>query len=526
MRALFAHSKTRLALLCSLTLGAPWTACARPPTQTLTERIAGVPRVRHFASATAYEAFLRAEILANRGQYADAARQLELATFADETDGWLLARRAEMLLRAGDTQDALEGAQDCVRRFPAQAACWLVQGEVLQRLARTAEASESFTRALAVASEDPEVRAAVAIAQGSDRVTAARALEDAPLARPGDRTLAQRALLDYARDTRPTLAVTRRTRAHDALVRGAFSQADSLLTPLLLTQRATLEDRLALISARVGDGRPADAIALVAGLELGHAQAGVSRTELAQRWLDVAQPARALELARESLAEGHDDGRTLRVLGESLIESDSRAVSEGLLALARVRVDDGEFVSAQTVAARALVRRAQPAWAAQVLTQAIARLSGDAHRAVDRDRLRVALASQHWAAGQRVQAQTLLAIVETPIGRQQRGILLASHDPPATVLRDLRERSGVLADDALADAIVVLVCLARDGHCEQAELTRRLAGALRGAQESAMTLRARALSSQDSHEREALLRHAWTRDPLSPWAAILQTFRG
>lgn len=487
--------------------------------RTIVETIGGAPRVRSFASSTAYEAFLRAEIAVNRGSFEEAARQIELATFADDTDGWLCARRAELLLLAGDRTEALSSAEACARRFGEQAACWVVLGEALVAAGRASEATAAFTRALAVAPDDPEVRESVAIGQGASRSSAAAARENAPETRPGDRTRAQRALLDAGRDRRPTLAALRRERARQARERGAHREVDALLTPLYTSQRATREDRVAIIEARVADGRARDAAPMVASLAMSAQTAALSQIELARLWLLVDQPERAVEASERAAAEGRTDALAKRLHGTALVRS-GRA-TEGLAMLATIDPSEGEFVEAQIEAAQALAQRARGDLAERVFTIAIERLGAEPSRAIDRDRLRIARATALSRRGANTQSASVTGAVETAWGRQQRGILAAASGAGSPdVLRDLRERSGDRREDSRADAWLVLVCQrggAASGSgraCGDAEIDRALVDAERGAAEDSVTLRARASRTRDAAEAVALRRRARILDPL------------
>jgi predicted Zn-dependent protease len=491
-------------LTLTLALGWACVACARPRTRDVVERIAGQPRVRAFASGTAYEAFLRAEVALLRGDLEEASRQLDLATFADESDGWLAARQSEVLLRGHRADDALETARQCTRRWPSQSACWIALGACLSSLARPAEATEAFSRALAAAPDDPEVRAAVALGQGASPQTAARASEGAPEARPGDRTAAQRSLLDAGRDARPTLPDLRRDRARVALERGAFRVADDLLTPLYQAGRATLEDRLRLIDARVRDGRPADALALVQGLPLGQGSRGVSLVERARRWLSVSRPAQALEDASRAREEGSADPGARLILGASLARLGRTA--EALAVLATIEAGDREFVEARVEAAEALFREARSAWADRALLAALSRLGTEAARAVDRDRLRLARASLCERRGDHSAALAALTDVESAWGRHRRGIARARVGAAPEALSDLRARSGERAEDALADGHRALLCLTAPAPCATGEGDAALRDALLGAAEAPATLRALAVTARP--ERARALR-AW-----------------
>lgn len=480
----------------------------------MTETIAGVVRPRAFASATAYEALLRAELAIEHNDFEGAARQLELATFADDTDGWLCARRAEVLLLSGASDEGLEAARTCTRRFAEQAASWIVLGEALIERGQHIDATAAFTRALAVAPDDPEVRQSVALGQGASRSVAARARETAPQALPSDRTIARRALLDEGRDRRPTLATLRRQRAREAQARGAYSEVDALLTPLYASQRASVEDRVAIIEARVADGRAAQAAPMVATLTASDDSRGVSRPELARLWLLVRRPELALEECARARGEGRRDAVTRRLEATALARVGRAA--ESLELFASIQSDEGEFVEAQIEAAALLARSARADLADRALSVAVERLGREPARAIDRDHLRVSRAALLARRSAMDAANAVLAEVETAWGRQQRGVMVAaSGRSTADVLRDLRERGGDRREDARADAWLVIVCSRARPTCGDAESARALVDARAGAAEDAVTLYARSIRSADGAEAEALRRRAHERDPLT-----------
>lgn len=504
-RALSKSARVKCRWLAAVLLVSACSCAPRVNRRAMTETIGGVVRPRNFASVTAYEALLRAEVAILRGNYTEAASQLELATFADDTDGWLCARRAEVLLLAGERAAGLESARACARRFPEQAATWIVLGEALGLRGQLIDATAAFTRALAVAPDDPEVRESVARGQGASRAVAARVREDAPQARPSDRTIARRALLDEGRERRPTLASLRRQRAHEAQLRGAFSVVDALLTPLYVSQRASIEERVAIIEARVADGRAAQAAPMVAMLAASTDGRSVSRTELARLWLLVGRPEFALEECVRARNEGLQDARTRRF--EAMALGRMGRASEALRLFSTIEPEDGEFVDAQLEGAALLERMARRDLADRVLSIAIERLGREPSRAIERDRLRMARA--------RLGTVTVLRELETAWGRQQRGVLAASAGrASADVLSDLRERSGHRRDDARASAWLVIACARAQPACGDAESARALLEARSGAEEDPVTLVARAVRSRDADEAAALRRRAHERDPL------------
>lgn len=491
--------------------------CRTNARRTVTEQIAGRPQVRSFASGTAYEAFFRAELAMLRGDATQAARQMELATFADESDGWLAARRSEFLLLSGDREQALESAQEATRRFPRQAATWLVLGEVLTAGGAHAEATAAFTRALEEAPDDPETRATVALAQGASRSTAETARENAPDARPGDRTIAQRSLLDAGRDSRPTLATVRRERARLAAQRGAWSEVDALLTPLVVSARATQQDRVQLIEARAQDGRGSTVASLVTAVS---ADPQLDRTELARLWLLVERPALALELVTQIAAPS---GLTRWVHGTALARTGQSA--EALSQWNLIPPTDSHFVEAQIAAAQVLALSAHRSWAIQLLSRAIARLNESSHTEA-RDRLRIARVQLSHIEPARTEpsqlAETTAALqgMESAWGRQQRAILLVEWffaEPSldlASLEAPLRERSNSKPDDARATANLAVACALGRLRCDASEPPALLQRALSLAAQDLATLRAAAVLQTDPQARVEALHRLGVRAPL------------
>ena len=113
---------------------------------------------------------------------------------ADPADGFLAARRAEVLLARGPLADALRAAEDATRQHPTAAAAWIALGETRRALGDADGVAEAMQRAAALAPDDPDVRAAVSAQHGGSAAQVARARRDAPEARPGDQNLARHAL--------------------------------------------------------------------------------------------------------------------------------------------------------------------------------------------------------------------------------------------------------------------------------------------------------------------------------------------
>lgn len=485
--------------------------------RTTVERIGGQVRVRRFASPTAYEAFLRAELALARGDVTTASRQLELAEIADPGDSYLAARRAEVLWLAGEHQQALDIARAATRRFPHDAAPWLALGEILTERGQIAEATAAFTHALAAAPDDPEVRSAVARAQGAAPIVAARAMETAPGTRPADRTLARRMTLNALEEARPVLRTLRRIRARQAWTRRDYRAVDDILSPIVLADPTDVVDRVTVIQARALDGRPGDAARLVPGVPVGTGTGGVSLAEHARLWLMAGRPDLAAEEAERAWRNDPTDVLARRVLGEALVRT--RQVARGLELLAAIPAQSSHFVDARLAAAHGLCLAGRPDLADQVLERAVSQVNSE--DAIARDRLRLARAELMLRRGMAAEARAILVAIESPIGRQRRGAMLAHIEAPNVVLADLRVRSGDRTEDALADAWIALVCWQHTGACTPEERERALRSARERVESAPETLRALALATADRRRALELLRLAAARDPLSPWNSVV-----
>jgi tetratricopeptide (TPR) repeat protein len=531
--------------------------CASSPPLALRERVGGGARVRAFASPTAYEAYLRAEVAAAGGDHAQALRQLELAAVADPTDGYLSARRVEVLLDAGDVEGARASALELTQSHPELSAAWLCLAEALTRAGDAVGAMDAARHAVALDPDDPDVRAATVGIAGGDAAAAAAARGAAPEARDGDRTLAARAMaLDPAGIFRRSVAARRRALATEQAERGAWAQVDAALTPVVTLDARRVADRIRVVEARALDGRPADAAALVAGLRLGDDAASVRPAERARLWLLAGRSDLAAEEARAVLRTAPNDLLARRVLGHALLRLGD--VPGAVEALGPVTTDapagplldlrrdalsgtfdahghvPGEGIAAPGVAwalariavAETLAHGGQPGLADRILAAAIEALTARDARGA-RDRLRVARARALVVRGAVADGRAALAEAETIWGRHRRAALAAFTEAPDAVLGDLRARSGDPHEDALADAWVVLVCNTRQATCASQDGAATLARATRDAPVAPATLRARAVRSDDRREAGALVRRAATIDPASPWTAtLLRTLGG
>lgn len=527
----------------------------------MTERIGGATRVRAFASPTAYEAWMRAELAVLRRDPAEALRQLDLAVTADPSDPYLAVRQVEVTLLAGDLQDARERAEALTHEHPELAAAWIALARVHVRQNAPADALAAVQRAVALDPNDPDTRAAAAEIGGGDPETVARAQGEAPDARASDHVLAARGV---ARDPRMVSPAGRRAIGLDHVARGAWREADRVLSPLVESAPDRVFDRVRVIEARALDGRPGDAARLVPGVRVtrgaavsegDRTTAAVAPSERARLWLMSGRVETAIEEARAVLREHPDDRVAQRVLGHALLLHGDFA--QGARALASVAPDapgeamiarvhdafEGALVSgdgdvpgeghgapgvawalARIAIAEALSEAGRAPVADRVLAHAL-RALGEPGMRGSRDRVRVARADLQSRRGDANAAREALADVETAWGRHRRGAMLLTGAPTEGALADLQSRTGEAHEDALADAWITLACTTAPRGCPGVDLGASESRAREWAPAAPVTLRARALRTSDPREANDLLRQADARDPTSPWTERVRRHR-
>lgn len=532
-------------------LALPALGCASTSAPIMRERIGGVTRARAFASPTAYEAYLRAEVAASRGDFASALRQLDLAEMADPTDGFLTVRRVEITAASGDVADATALAERLVRERSELSSAWIALATLRLRAGDEPGALLAAGRAASLDPDDPDVRAAVSELAGGDERAVAAARRGAPDANVGDRVVAARAVaLDPAGMFRRTAAARRRESAREAAARGDWATVDAMLSPLVVIDPTRVADRVRAIEARAFDGRSSDAATLVVGLRVGTTHDAVRPAERARLWLLAGRADLAAEEARAAVESAPDDLLAIRVLGHALLRTSN--VAEGIETLSRVPVDTpaavrltisrdafaggvvggagdlpGEGAGASSVGwalarvdvARTLASSGMGALADRLLVSSLASLGASSERRAARDTLRVARAEALASRGAMSDARAALSEAETAWARHRRGALLARTEAPESALADLRARAGDAYEDALADAWTALVCDAHAGACRDAEVSADVERARLGAPTSPVTLRAMASRASDRREAAELLRAASARDPASPWMA-------
>jgi hypothetical protein len=341
-------------LLLPLALG-----CGARTSSEVPRTLRGVTLRGAFVPPSAYEAYVRGELLLAEGRPAEAAAQLELATTAPEEDPYLLARLAHAQLLAGKRPQAEQTLERAYALDRCHEQVWLMHGELAATRGADDEARAAFAKASACApgSDEGVLALSALLAERGDRAGSLDVLADA-------HERGQRALAQSLRDAEPLFfvhAVAGLTRGE--AVEGAIALALDRGMPLLslrlreqhlarlppalearLLRANGMRTELAALLAQ-HDARELGGAAIAAALAL---DAGVyERAELEAETAMAAEPSDALRAlhARASLGLG----KTRAAI------ADARAITEPRLRLEIV----GEALAA--VGAAALGREiAQP----------------------------------------------------------------------------------------------------------------------------------------------------------------------
>ncbi len=372
-RALTLRARPRNTASCAFLL--LLAACGAAPTQaTVTRRLAGQRTPGVFVSPSAYEHFVRGEIAASRGRWAEAAAAYRLALASGEEDALLHARLAIALERLGQR----EGADEVLARaFALDAdaeALHLARGEIALVRGDTNAAITAFERARASApeSEAGALRLATVLreagaAQRADAVLAQLAREGGPAGATAARARLAAALAggDVDATADAALALLRIAPAHARDVREAAQRAlDAGRAALAARLVAALPAREADLPLRVdvalanGDFDAAEGLLAIAAPDAlgGH-------VATARRWLRAGHADRALELAREALRR-EPGPAAQHLLGDAALAVGHP--DEAADAYARIRRDAAEWPDATRGLAEALRRAALPALAVDV----------------------------------------------------------------------------------------------------------------------------------------------------------------
>jgi predicted Zn-dependent protease len=322
------------------------------------------PSPPRFISPHSYEWFVRAELLAARGERASAVEAYRIALAGADEDPYVLARLADALDQAGDSPGADEAIEAGLEIDPQSEAIWLAQGRIAARRGDTARAFAAYERAEAASPGAPDAplalaellqrrghpERAIAVLQ---RLAEHSAAGDAPL-------LQARLLLASARGDGAALALAARQflehgggdpalvrrAAAELLAAGHAALAARLLAPLPQTDR---DARLRL-----------DALLALAELDAAELLLTTTPPEqlggplaVAEAYLAIDRPARALELLDEqSTAEDPDPQRRTLLHARALLAS-------------------GRFAEAATTAARIPTTSIHHRAARETLSQAL-----------------------------------------------------------------------------------------------------------------------------------------------------------
>ncbi len=353
-------------------------ACGASPTQaTVTRRLAGQRTPGVFVSPSAYEHFLRGEIAASRGQWAEAATAYRMALASGEEDPLLDARLAIALERLGQHESADEVLARALALDADAEAVHLARAEIALVRGDATAAIAAFERARtsAPASETGALRLAAVLretgaARRADAVLAQLAREGGPAGATAARARLSAALAggDVDATADAALALLRIAPAHARDVREAAQRA-------LDAGRAALAARVvAALPARDADLRLRIDIALANGesdaaeglLAIAAPDALGGHVATARLWLRAGRADRALELARDAAVR--EPGPAARqLLGDAALAAGHP--DEAADAYARVRPDAAEWPNATRGLAEALRRAGLPALAVDVHAQ-------------------------------------------------------------------------------------------------------------------------------------------------------------
>ncbi|MGD8861567.1 MAG: hypothetical protein PVI30_16275 [Myxococcales bacterium] len=317
-----------------------------------------------FVSPHSYEWFVRAEVLAARGDDRGAARAYEMALAGAEEDPYVLARLALARERLGDAHGADRAIARALALDARSEAAWLARAEIAERRDATREAMHALERAAAASPLSPEPpRALAALLQRLGRPERAVAVLQRFAARnPEGSDGAMRARLrlaivrhDAARVAELGRALLRSDRRHGALAREAARE-------LLDAGQPALALRLLRTHPQDAAGVRLRLRALLSAARWGEAEALLSVTPpevlggplpTARALLEVGRPRRALSLLRE-LPEAQAAARHERALlrGRALLSLGR--VAEAARELARVPPGSAHAGEARALLAQAL----------------------------------------------------------------------------------------------------------------------------------------------------------------------------
>ncbi|MBN1652321.1 MAG: tetratricopeptide repeat protein [Deltaproteobacteria bacterium] len=344
----------------------------------IVRRVGEVRRVGAMVSPFCYEWFIRAELLASRGQLKEAIEAYRSALTGPEEDVFVLSRLAEALDLFGQSDEANEALQRAEAIDIRSEAVWLTRARIFERHARFEEAISAYQRAEASApfSAEPALGLAKLLSRQGARERAVAVLEGFDeRSFKGSRLAVQAKLqLSLARkdasgaidaiEQMLRIAPVDRNEICEAvrlvLESGELYLAYRVLEPL---SAGGCDERLHLRILIEADRRAAaeQLLAKASPESFG------GLVQAARAYLDIGRPELAKQLAEEQLAQ-KESGEALVVAGEA--ELRKGRFLEAALLFSKVSSGTSAYEKARLGLARALFAEGMGDLAAEVLSAA------------------------------------------------------------------------------------------------------------------------------------------------------------
>jgi tetratricopeptide (TPR) repeat protein len=397
-----------------------------PRPATMVRSFSGTLVPGYYVSPSAYEHYLRAQLLSNDGRAEEASDQLRQAIASDGASAYLRTRLAEELLTLGRIDEARDEIEAAIHLDSEFAEAYVDLARVKMRLADVGGTESALKRAIDTdrTCEDAYV---LLVNLYHDRGLDGKALDTwrelarrVPTSAQAHQALARAAMsrgewkaaeVEYQRtlELDGNLSEAREELAELLQSEGRFSEA---VTALRDTYDRGGDGRVVekLVRLQMATGRVDDARALVERLE--DEGGGIDRKIwIGWRWLDVHQPERAQKMA-ETVLHVTDTAGARLLLGRSLEETG--ATDDALAQLAKVPPRASQYVAAQSVIGRLLRDRGRYREAVETLGRAIRSVATE--EGSSSDALEDMLAQVHERAGERNQSIQLLerALAQRP----------------------------------------------------------------------------------------------------------------
>jgi tetratricopeptide (TPR) repeat protein len=382
----------------------------------------------YYVSPSAYEHYVRAQLLSNDGRAEEAADQLRQAIASDGASAYLRTRLAEELLTIGRIDEARDEIEAALHLDPQFAEAWVDDARVKLRLGDAGGGEAALKRAIEVdrTCEDAYVLLVNLYRErGQDGKvidTWRELAKHVPGSAPAHHALARAAVsrsdwktgegeYQKALEIDPGLSEAREELAE--LYQAEGRNGDAIATFSDEYER-TGDGKVAerLIRLEVTSGHAADAIAMLDKLQ--DEGGGIDRRLwIGWRWLDARQPERA-RLVAEAVLKTSDTAGAHLLAGKALAELGQ--TDEALVQLERIPARASQFVAAQSLIGRLLRDRGRYHEAAEALLKAITSVGAGDGSGNPGDALQDLLAQVHDRAGNAEQGVKLLerAIARRP----------------------------------------------------------------------------------------------------------------